>query len=96
MDKPRTGYFYGLKVIHAEGANGTWLEGEEFAYPAGGFTRRARVKMPTGELRIVRCSIPDTYFSIPARVKVKGRTAKGFITCMEGTFEWTFEKGEET
>lgn len=49
-------------------AGDTWLEAEEFAYPNGGFTRRARVRMPDGRLRVVRCSLPDTFFSIPAKV----------------------------
>jgi hypothetical protein len=36
--------------------------------------------MPDGTLRVVKCSTPDTYFSIPARVAIKGKTVKGFIT----------------
>ena len=58
----------------------TWLEPEDMCYPLGGFTRRARVRitrnqfnpredLPYGELRTVRASIPDTAFSIPARLQ---------------------------
>lgn len=74
--------------------NGTWLECESFAYPAGGFTRRAYVVLrrnpnnpillPYGEKRIVYCSIPDTYYSIPGRLTSKGRTVRGFISVAIG------------
>jgi hypothetical protein len=73
--------------------HGTWLEAESFAYPAGGFTRRAYVEFrenpnntpifKRGTVRrryVVHCSIPDTYFSIPARLRYRNQTIKGFIT----------------
>lgn len=75
--------------------DGTWVECESFAYPVGGFTRRAYVELrrnphnpivlPYGERRIVLCSIPDTFYSIPARLRIggrvtKGRTVKGFVS----------------
>jgi hypothetical protein len=76
------------QVLH-----GTWLEAESFAYPAGGFTRRAYVELvrnthnpvelPYGRCYVVKCSIPDTYFTIPARLRVKGRTVKGYISQAE-------------
>ena len=72
---------------------GTWLEPEEFTYPSGGFLRRARVRvvrnphapsaLPAevyGELRTVKASIPDTFFSVPARLRCRGRTVKGFVS----------------
>lgn len=31
---------------------------------------------------------PDTFFSIPAKVKVKGKTVSGFVMVMEGC--WSF------
>ena len=60
----------------------TWLEPEDLCY-SGGFTRRAFVKvcpnehnplheLPIGSLRIVHCGIPDTYFSISARMLYHG------------------------
>lgn len=70
--------------------NGTWLESESFAYPRGGFTRRAYVELrrnpnnpvelPYGRCYVVRCSIPDTAFSIPARLRFRGNTIAGFIS----------------
>ena len=75
----------------------TWLQAEEAAYPHGGFTRRAYciirrnpynpdVPLPYGELRTVRCSIPDTYFTIPARYK----GVEGFVSvCDDGGFTFT-------
>lgn len=85
--------------------HGTWLEPESFAYPNGGFTRRAYVELrqnpnnpilpdvAIGRMRIVRCSIPDTYFSIPARLRFAGRTIKGFISVQDAdtdTARYTF------
>jgi hypothetical protein len=68
----------------------TWLEPEAYCYPSGGFLRRAYVvlrknehnpiELPYGEKRVVLASIPDTAFSIPARLKFKGKTIKGFIS----------------
>ncbi len=86
------------QVLH-----GTWLESESFAYPAGGFTRKAYVYLrrnehnlielpyastnfethPYGKRYVVRCSIPDTYFTIPARLRYKGKTIKGFISIQD-------------
>lgn len=62
-----------------EYANGTWIEPEEMAYPNGAFTRRAKCLFPDGKLRIVRCSIADTYFSIPAKGKIGKLRLEGFI-----------------
>jgi hypothetical protein len=68
----------------------TWLDPEARAYPHGGFTRRGRailcenehnpITLPYGEVRAVRVSIPDTFFSVPARLRFKGTTVKGFMT----------------
>jgi Glycosyltransferase family 9 (heptosyltransferase) len=46
--------------------DGTWLEAESFAYPNGGFTRRAYASFPDGSKKVVKVSIPDTFFTIPA------------------------------
>jgi hypothetical protein len=54
--------------IANEMACGTWLEAEELTYPSGGKIRRARAyNTATGRLSVVRCGIPDTYFTIPCR-----------------------------
>lgn len=68
----------------------TWLESESWAYPAGGFTRRAYVELrlnmcnpldlPYGRRYLVKCSIPDTYFSIPARLIYRGKTIRGYVS----------------
>ena len=81
----------------------TWLEPEELTYPSGGFLRRARVRvvrnphapsaLPAdvyGQLRIVKASIPDTFFSIPARLRCKGRTIKGFVSKPHDAEEFSF------
>ena len=83
----------------------TWLEAEAFAYPHGGFTRRAYVRIGSnphapiantalldaiGTLRTVRVSIPDTYFSIPARLRYRGKTWKGFVSVLNGSEHYTF------
>lgn len=78
--KPRPGSFMGRPIPNQEFDDGTWLEGEEFAYPHGGFTRRAYAECEDGELRLAWCSIPDTAFSLPARVRIGTKTVKGFLT----------------
>lgn len=67
----------------------TWIAPEEHAYPNGGFTRRGRAKLdpnphnpivlPYGRIRAVRASIPDTFFSIPARLRYQGKTVRGYL-----------------
>lgn len=88
VPKPREGRYYGMRIVNVEGANGTWLEGEEFAYPHGGFTRRCYAVFPDGQKRVVKCSIPDTYFSIPANGRMNGRRVKGYVTSSENGFEF--------
>jgi hypothetical protein len=64
--------------------DGSWLEAECFAYPEGEhFSRRAYVNFGD-QFRVVECGVPDTYFSIPARVRIKGARLKGFITVSDG------------
>ena len=74
-------------------AKDTWLEPEELTYPSGGFHRRARAYCP-GEraFRIVKCSIPDTYFTIPARARIQGKTVKGYVMDNEGVLEFHPER----
>lgn len=70
--------------------DGTWLEAESFAYPNGGFTRKAYAVMPGGEKRVVQVSIADTFFSIPARAVVKGKRVKGFVSVKDESLVMTF------
>ena len=82
--------FYSPGNEHPHVLHGTWLESESFAYPAEGFTRRAYVELrqnpnnpivlPYGRRYVVRVSIPDTYFSIPARLRISGKTIRGFVS----------------
>lgn len=78
----------------------TWLEPEEWAYSSGGFLRKGFVKLrrnphnpialPYGELRKVRVSIADTFFTIPARLRYQGKTVAGFVSKPEGEEELCF------
>lgn len=36
-----------------------------------------------------RVSTPDTFFSVPAAVRVKGKTVAGFLTCEEDGWKFT-------
>lgn len=88
----------GSSMRHAQS---TSLQPEEYAYPNGSLTRQGRavlrqnphnpIVLPYGEVRAVRAGIPDTFFSIPARLRYRGRTIAGFLTCTEGTWEFTPE-----
>jgi hypothetical protein len=79
----------------------TFLEPEEKAYPKGGFSRRGSailqknehnpVDLPYGEIRDIRASIPDTYFSIPAKLRYNKRKILGFLTYFDNEYYWTPE-----
>lgn len=76
--QPREAQYYGMKTSAQHMALGTWLEPEEITYPSGSMIRRARaINTVTGKLRVVRCGIADTYFSIPVR-------GGGFLSVSEG------------
>lgn len=65
---PRNANFYGMRSTPILMNLGTWLEPEEITYPSGAMIRRARaVNVETGRLVVVRCGVPDTYFTIPCR-----------------------------
>jgi hypothetical protein len=68
----------------------TWLEAEEFCPRAAALTRRALCRCPDGKLRVARCGIPDTFFSIPARCTWNGYTRKGTITLNTVSYELEF------
>ena len=85
----------------------TWLDPEDFAYPSGGVYagRRARVilranphnpiVLPYGTLRTVRVGIPDTFFTIPARYRFKGRMIVGYVSSNDGALTFTPEANPE-
>ena len=58
----------------------TWLQNEEYAYPNGGQTRKGMAIFPDGKTRRVWAGIPDTFFTVPAHCRVKGKYVGGFIT----------------
>lgn len=93
MPKPRCIQHDGsLREAHYLGE--TWLEAEAAAYPNGGFGRRAYVRLD-GKLMIVWCSIPDTFFTIPARVTINGQRVSGYITTTDSGQELEFHRNKE-
>jgi len=92
--EPRVSTFMGARE-EAQHKGGTWLEPESLCYPSGGMLRRARARFADGELRVVRCGIPDTFFSIPARAQVKGESVGGFVSVDTDKDEFTFTAYEE-
>lgn len=66
---------------------GTWLEDESFCYPHGGKTRRARVVcVSDGKLRVVKCGLPDTFFSVPVAGGGIITDVNGILTYDDRTF----------
>jgi len=66
--RPRVANYFGMRTEAPSDILGTWLEPEEITYPSGAMIRRARAyNSDTGKLQVVRCGIPDTFFSIPVR-----------------------------
>lgn len=57
----------GMREAPSVMGEGTWLEAEAFCYPGGGMHRRARALCPDGKLRVLRCGIPDTFFTVPVK-----------------------------
>jgi hypothetical protein len=90
IDPTETVNCYGARETRYQIHGKTWLEAECLAYPNGGFTRRAYVEivrnrhnavaLPYGQFRIVRVSIPDTFSTIPARVRYQGKTIAGYVS----------------
>lgn len=70
----------------------TYVDPEEKAYPHGGFTRRGKAIWPDGVVRAIRVSIPDTFFSIPARGTLNGKTITGWVGCEDGVWEFHPDK----
>ena len=95
LPTPRAGFFYGAKIHNVVGTNGTWLEGEEFAYPNGGQTRRCYADCEDGSRRVVWCGIPDTAFSIPGHVVIARKYIRGYVTSSdEGGFMFNAYKSQ--
>jgi hypothetical protein len=68
----------------------TWLEPEEWTYPSGGFHRRALVRCPDGKYRVVKCSVADTYWTIPAHLVYKQKHVSGYVSTDEKDPELEF------
>ena len=81
----------------------TWLDPEEYAYPAGSLRQSRRycaARCPDGKIRRVKVGAPDTFFvgvpdtffffSIPATARVSGRTVAGFVSVSDSTGDFTF------
>ncbi len=97
--KPRKICYFGRASPNVHSSTGeTWIEAEEACYPSGRMLRRARVLFPDGKRRIVQAGIPDTFFSIPAHGKFKGKYIAGYITIDDdGEFEFRpYQKKEST
>lgn len=59
-----------------EYGNGTWCDVNEY-----GTYKKAKVLCSDGVLRTaVKISEPDTFFSVPCSVKVKGVSVRGFMS----------------
>ena len=64
--------------------HGTWVQKEEYAYPNGGMTRKFRA-VAVDENNVQSwvtgtAGIPDTYFTIPARIRKHGLTVRGYLS----------------
>jgi hypothetical protein len=84
----------------------TWIDPEDRAYPRGGFSRtgRARVRINpyrpallaqiAGQIKAVKCSIADSFFTIPARLRYQGKTIKGYLSMdtSDGEIDFTPER----
>jgi hypothetical protein len=93
---PRDCHFYGTVVKGHVQKDGTWLEDEAFCYPNGGMTRRAYATCEDGKKRVIKCGIPDTFFSIPGYYKRDGKRVQGFLSSNdEGGLKFTEYKSEQ-
>ena len=78
---PRHDTYFGTRIINVDYPNGTWLEGEEYAYPNDTYTRRAWATCGDGQRRLCRCKCGDT--NIPARATINGQRVSGFLATDE-------------
>jgi hypothetical protein len=77
--KPRDGRFMGMAIVNTVFPDGTWVEGEEFAYPDDTWTRQAWADCEDGKRRMIQCKTADSYFTIPARI-VSSPYVYGFLS----------------
>ena len=89
LPKPRQGRYLGMAIQNTTFPDGTWLEGEEFCYPDGNMTRRAYAECADGKNRVFIAGIADTFFSIPARGKIGGKSVRGILTKSTTGLEFT-------
>lgn len=74
---PRQIRYLGMQHYPRHYRLGGWLEPEEACYPYYAMVRRAyAINVDTGKLQVVRCGVPDTWFSIPA--------VGGYLTVSDG------------
>ena len=94
MKGPRTCHFMaGTWPNQAIGK--TWLESEAFCYPNGGMKRRFCARDLTGKLHTGWAGIPDTFFSIPATIRHKGKLMRGWLGVDEEGFIFHFYRENE-
>ena len=81
------------------------MQPEEYAYPNGGMTRKARVIVRTneeyapvasaliapvaGQARMVRVGIPDTFSTIPACFRYRGTYVRGYVSVVDEALTFT-------
>lgn len=73
-------------MAHSNHLGDTWIYAEELAYPAGSIRQSRRfglVRCPDGKLRLCKLGIPDTFYTIPARMSIRGKTVAGFVSVDE-------------
>jgi len=61
----------------------TKMDPEEFAYPAGSLRqsrRYGKAICSDGVVRSVKLGIADTFFTVPARCTIKGKTVSGYVS----------------
>lgn len=57
----------------------TSIDPEQYAGPFGGQQRRCRAIFHDGKIRTCWAGVPDTFFSIPAHARVRGKYVAGYI-----------------
>lgn len=73
----------------------TYIEAEELAYntPTGSHSRserKGRVRFPDYSIRSVTLGIPDTYFTIPAHARIRGKYTPGYVSVDTDRNEYVF------
>ena len=74
---------------------GTGIDPEEYAYGSVNY-RRARAYVPLlGKVRSVEIGLPDTWFSIPGRIRINGKWRKGWLAFADQSMSesWAVPEG---